>query len=407
MAKPLLKGKNGPLVAVVASVAVAAVVIGSAIAYWQGPEDKASGAAPLPGPSSTPPKTPLPTITPRPTQTPTQTPRPPSVPPKASTAPPPSSATTSTGPTTVELTVAKLPSGRAPQVPYQVGREVRGGAGQPKTIADDALQIGRLNTDVMAVVSTSTGSELQRISYEVRRTPGVSSLVFTADQSAAAYAAGTLSNRGDTLTKGGVVYAEGSSIRKLALPNSWEVAVLAYRGGKVYFRAGDTERGDRWLYEWSPGAAKATRLKTVNNPTTISDDGTVAASTNLLNDGGSCHTLNSVASGKQLWRTCEHQLRGFTPDSRTVIGTPSNGEGYCYASIAALDAVTGRTIREWKGCLHSAVAEDDQHLLIVAVVSGGGGDPGTKSTIIRCDIGTGQCERATPITTDLALTLSE
>ena len=49
MAKPLLKAKNGPLIAGVASVAVAAVVIGSAIAYWQSPDDRLAEAAPLPG----------------------------------------------------------------------------------------------------------------------------------------------------------------------------------------------------------------------------------------------------------------------------------------------------------------------------------------------------------------------
>ncbi|MDX6280692.1 MAG: hypothetical protein QOH03_1763 [Kribbellaceae bacterium] len=397
--------KNGPLIAVVASVAVAAVVIGSAIAYWQGPHDKSTGAAPLPGTSNTPSLTPSTTppskVTSRPTPkpTPTLTPKPPST-------PPPSSTTTSSGPTTVDLTVSKLPGGRAPQIPYQVGGEVRGGAGQPRKIPDGAMLVGRMNTDVMAVVRTDKGSELQRIAYgSVRRTPGVSSLVITADQSAAAYAAGTLSHRGP-ISKGGAVYAEAGSIRKLDLPNSWEVEVLAYRGGKVYFRAGTSEKGDRLLYEWTPGAVKAVAIPTVRFPTAISPDGTVAASRSLLTDAGTCSTVTAVATGKQLWRTCENWLTHFTPDGRTVIGSDAYGDGYCARETAALDAATGRLIREWKGCFLDFAAEDDQHVLIVAVAAGGGGDPGTKSAIIRCDIGTGQCERATPITTDIPLTLS-
>ncbi|GAA0943099.1 hypothetical protein GCM10009554_36180 [Kribbella koreensis] len=405
MAKLSLKAKNGPLVAVVASVAVAAVVIGSAVAYWQGPDDKLTEAGPLPGtsstPSTTPSTTPKPTVTPRPTPKPT-----PALPPKPSTTPRPSTTTTSTGPTTVELTVSKLPGGRAPQIPYQVGGEVRGGAGQARKIPDGTFLVGRMNTDVMAVVSTGEGkSELQRISYGApRRTPGVSSLVISADQSAAAYAVGTLSNRGP-ITKGGAVYAETGSIRKLDLPNSWEVEVLAYRGGKVYFRAGNNEKGDRLLYEWTPGTTKATAIPAVKLATAVSPDGTVAASMGLLNDAGTCSTITAIATGKQLWRTCENQLRSFTPDSRTVIGSDAYGDGYCGREVAALDATTGRLIRKWKGCFQDFAAEDDQHVLIVAVASGGGGDPGTKSAIIRCDISTGQCERATPITVDLPLSL--
>jgi hypothetical protein len=384
------------------------VVVGSAVAYWQGPNDKLTEAGPLSGtsstPSATPSTTPKPTITPRPTPGLTPT-RPPALPPKPSTAPP-ASMTTPTGPTTVEPVVSKLPGGRAPQIPYQVGGEVRGGAGQVRKIPDGTMLVGRMNTDVMAVVRTGEGSsELQRISYGApRRTPGVSSLVISADQTAAAYAVGTLHQRGP-ISKGGAVYAEDNSIRKLDLPNSWEVEVLAYRGGKVYFRAGTSEKGDRLLYEWTPGAAKATAIPAVNFPTAISPDGAVAASMSLLTDAGTCSTITAIATGKQLWRTCENQLRGFTPDGRTVIGSDAYADGYCIREIAALDAGNGRLLRRWKGCFQDFAAEDDQHVLIVAVADGGGGEPGTKSAIIRCDIGTGQCERATPITVDVPLTL--
>ncbi|MEV6411632.1 hypothetical protein [Kribbella sp. NPDC051718] len=367
---------------------------------------------PLPGTSSTPSTTPstTPTLKPTPTPQPTPTPKPtptmpPVLPPKPSTAPPPSSATTSTGPTTVEPNVSKLPGGRAPQIPYQVGGEVRGGAGQARKIPEGAVLVGRMNTDVLAVVRTDKGSDCRSSATVPRaRTPGVSSLAITADQSAAAYAVGTLHQRGP-ISKGGAVYSKTGSIRKLDLPNSWEVEVLAYRGGKVYFRAGTTEKGDRLLYEWTPGAAKATVIPAVNFPTAVSLDGTVAASMQLLTDAGTCSTITGIASGKQLWRTCENQLRGFTPDSRTVIGSDAYADGFCIREIAALDAGTGRLIRKWKGCFQDFAAEDDQHVLIVAVAEGGGGDPGTKSAIIRCDISTGRCERATPITVDVPLGL--
>jgi hypothetical protein len=378
--------KRGRLIALVAAAAVAAVATGGALAYRQGPEDGRTTAAPLQLASS-----------------PAPTPAP------ASKTPTPSS--TPSGPTTVQLNVGKLPTGRTPQIPYLVGREVRGGPGQPIQIPGSGgiLDFARLTTDVLAIVLTDQSSNLLQLDYsDVRqRIPGVTSLVASADNTAAAYAVGTPSWRGG-MTKGGVVYAQESmdpEARRLNLPSSWQVEVLAYREGTVYFRAAESEKGALKLYEWKPGAAKASLVKTVGHPTAIAKDGTVAASMSLLTDGGSCSTVIAIATGRQLWRTCENQLSGFTPDGRTVVGTPSNGEGYCSDAIAALDATTGNLLREWKGCFQDAVPEDDQHLLIVAVVSGGGGDPGTKSAIIRCDVTTGGCERATPITVDQALSL--
>jgi hypothetical protein len=141
----------------------------------------------------------------------------------------------------------------------------------------------------------------------------------------------------------------------------------------------------------------------VVSPTAVSANGRVAASMGTLNDSGSCSSIVEVGSGRQLFRTCDNQVSGFTPDGSTAIGGSAYGDGFCDTVQVALDVTTGKLIREWKGCFHQSVAEDDQHVLIVAVASGGGGDPGTKSAIIRCAITTGACELATSISTDKAL----
>jgi hypothetical protein len=313
----------------------------------------------------------------------------------------------------VTVNVGKLTKGREPAIPYLVGREVRGGAGSPLKIpgTGGVIAVGRLDTDVLAAVTNGdAGTELLRISGsgEVRRTPDVSSLVTTADQSRAAYAAGRPSWLG-AATKGGVVYAETvgerGSVKSLKLPDAWNLRVLAYVDDKVYYRADTDDTGAWKLYSWVPGETKATVVKTVGSPSAVSRDGRVAAAVHLINDGGSCSSTVEIASGKQLSRTCDYMLTGFTPDSVTAVGGPAYGDGYCNTVQAALDSRTGKLIREWNGCFHQIVAEDDQHVLIVAVAEGGGGDSGTKSAIIRCNLATPDCELATSISTDKELRL--
>lgn len=398
-----MKRTNGRLIVLVASVAVAAVALGGVLAYRQAPQVGDANAAPLPIQSSTP--TPAPGQSKTPTSTPV-TPPPSTTPSKTpSTAPP-----TSSGPVTVKVNVGKLQKGREPQVPYLVGREIRGGAGSPAKVPGSGIiyAVGRLDPYVLAIVGKGdAGSELIRFdgySGDIRRTPGVSSLVTTDDQSGAAYAAARTSSRG-AATMGGIVYAEsGGSVQSLKVPDAWNTEVLAFVNGTVFYRAGATENGAWSLYSWRPGSAKA-QLEKATSPTAVSHDGRIVASASLINDSGSCSTVSEIATGKQLWRTCDNWIRGFTPDGATAIGGPSYGDGYCNLEQAALDAKGGRLIREWQGCFHQIRAEDDQHLLIVAVASGGGGDPGTKSAIIRCNINTGGCELATAISTDVALTL--
>ncbi len=379
-----MKQKNGRLVVLVAAVAVAAVAIGGVLAYRQRPQIEQADAAPLTAPTSAA-KTP--TATPSPTPTPT-----------------PSSTPTSTGPTKIKLNLAKLPQGRAPQVPYLVGREVRGGAGDPVKIpgTDGIIDIGRLDSTVLAVVYGNDKTELLKVGYDaVQRVPDVSSLVTTDDQRSAAYAAARNSSMG-VAVKGAIVYAESENgVKQLKMPNSWNVEVLAYVDGKVYFSGGDTD-GLVWkLYEWTPGETKAKILK-VGSPTAVSDNGRIAASAGLINDNGSCTAITEVTTGKRLWRTCENMVNGFTPDGATAIGGSVRGnDGYCQSAMAALDATTGRLIREWTSCFHQVLAEDDQHFLAVADSStnGGGDEANGTRWIIRCDVTTGTCETTTPVTT--------
>ncbi|MEU4390365.1 hypothetical protein [Kribbella sp. NPDC023855] len=403
-----MKQQDGRLVALVASVAVAAVVIGGVLAYQQTPQQDGTAAAPLPAqtppstPSTTPSKTPAPTTpsgTPSSRPTPSSTPSAPSKTPSSSTPP------AITGPTSITLNAGKLPKGREPQLPYVIGREVRGGAGSVRKVpgTDPIYEVGRLDNSALVVVDKAGQPELLKIDYEsVRRTAGVSSLVTTLDQSAAAYAAVNRDALGNK-TKGGVVYSEtGGSVKSLKVPNGYDVRVLAYAGGQVYFRSGESDGGAWTLYAWTPGAAKA-EAKKVTSPTAVSHDGRFVASANLVNDAGSCSSIIELATGKQLWRTCENMVDGFTPDGGTAIGGPAYGDGYCSLEQSALAAGSGRLLREWKGCFLDVTAEDDQHFLMVVVVENQG-EENAKRAIVRCNFMTGACELATAARTgDLVL----
>jgi hypothetical protein len=378
-----MRQNNGRLIALVAAVAVAAIAVGGALAYRQAPQDGLEAeAAPLSGsPSPTPSTTrSTPSATPSPTQA-KKTPTP-----------------TTTGPVKTEVNLARLSDGRAPQVAYLTGRTVRGGAGQDvKVPGTGGIQaVARFRQSVLAVVSAGDNTtEMLTIDDNGtvrRKTPDVNQIATTEDGTGAAYLTALVSDLGEQ-SPGTTVYAEQKAIQKLTVPDVWNATLIGYVNEKVYFYASAKEASSTWsLYEWTPGASKATVIKTVPKPTAVSGDGTKAASLTTMNDYNSCTTVLSIASGKRLWKTCDYQVDGFTADGATAIAGPFYRDGYGDGIAAALDAKNGTLLHEWSGVFRQTVAEDDQHLLILA-------DNGeeTPASIIRCTITTGACERATPL----------
>jgi hypothetical protein len=302
----------------------------------------------------------------------------------------------------VALKLSKLTKGRDPQLPYLVGREVRGGAGQPVRIPGTAQiqEIARLGDAVLAIVTKGYGTELLKITFDkVEHTPDVTSVVTTTDGTQAAYGTKKIGSNGGEGINGGTVYATYYDngldvVKKLSLPTHSEIRVIAYQDGKVYYRAYATQTSKTWqLYAWDPAKSAATEVKTVTSPTALSSDGTLAASLSILSTEGTCSAVTEVATGKRLWRTCEFQVTGFTSDGSTAIAGPPITDGYADLMAAALDAHTGSLLRQWSGpSFRQTVAEDDQNLLILA-------DDGqdTKASIIRCSVTTGACELATPL----------
>ncbi|WP_432944549.1 hypothetical protein ACQPXM_03190 [Kribbella sp. CA-253562] len=380
---------NARLTVVVAAVAVAAVVGGGVFAYRQGPQASDTSASPLGGqPSQTP------TPTPKPSATPSRTP---SATPTATPSAPPVTGVPVTGPKKITVNLAKLSEGRPPQLVHTLGRTISGGPEQAYSMPGNAriLSAAQVGGWTYALESREPDLVLVRDDGAGGRTEirDISTLVGSVDDGAVAYASQQQKPNGEELA-GSTVYADvGSDRSKLALPDAWHVQVIAVAAGKVFYSAGTSQSGPTRLYTWVPGRSGATLVKGVATPTAVSADGKLAGSIDSIGEAGSCSFVIEIATGKKLWRTCQHMVMGFTPDKSAVIAGPAYADGYASMGSWLLDGKTGKLLREWNGVSFRQVrAEDDQHLLME--VDDG---PDTKGAIIRCTIGTGDCERATPI----------
>ncbi|MFC6161306.1 hypothetical protein [Kribbella jiaozuonensis] len=376
-----MRVQNGRLVALVAAVAVAAIAGGGALAYRQGPQTAEAEAAPLstsPSPVTSKPVTSKPT---------------------PSTSSTPSSTPSSTGPLKTKIVLNKLPIGRAPQIAYLTGRTIRGGAGGDIKVPGTAeiQEVARLGSSGLAVVTKGYGTEMLTIDTDgkvIARTPDITQIVTTDDGNGAAYVGSRLKDTGEE-TGVTTFYAEQAQgqteVQKVTMPNIWNAALLGYLNGKVYFDASKTQDGTSTLYEWTPAQSKVITIDSVPSAMAVSSVGTAGSLTTLA-DQNSCSSLLTVPAGKRLWRTCDYQIVGFTPDGATAIAGPIYQDGYGNGIAAVLDAKKGTLLHEWSGVFRQWVPEDDQHLLLLA-------DTGqeTAASIIRCTVSTGACELATPL----------
>lgn len=371
MGQPSVKTGNGFLAMGVAGVAVLAVVGGGAMAARRGPSVAGPAAAPIPAAAAV--------------STPSRSP---------SSSPKPGSEVT------VKLDLAKLKPGRAPQLAYLSGRVIKGGLGGDITVPgkQTIIRAVKYQGDALVVLEVGVGgSELATATdYQgllPERIPGVSSLVTSVNEDTVAF--GTARTNADyTRRKGNFVYwrAEGKD-RKLSRPDDWESRVLAVAGDRVYFSSAVRDRDEpTWtLNAWDSSTGKVEQLSTFTSPSGVDYQGTNGVDQLAGAAQTFCAAIRQLDTGKQLWRTCEYSIDGFTPDGRTVYGTPDFHNGGSDAFTVAVDTATGTVKRQWIGPeFLNTRAEDDDHLLM-AVDSG----EQTPAAIIRCSVATGVCELAT------------
>jgi hypothetical protein len=293
-------------------------------------------------------------------------------------------------------------------VSYLAGRVLRGGGGPTVTIPGKqrVAQAVRFGSDILVILELEPGhTELARMGgfgsgFAPQRIADVKSLVTTLDGTRVAYATARW-DRGSL--QGNAVYWESdvTDRRVLHRPSDWATRVLGVVGDTVYFESDTDQNGTTsTLNEWQSKTGKVTRIKVEGSPRGVNHAGTV-----VVDDAGGsaqnfCSTVVDIDSLEQQWKTCDYLPRGFTPGDGIVIGTPDLTAGGGDPLIAAIDAHSGKLVRQWTGArfVH-AVAEDDKHLLITAYEGTGAGPlgepPATDSAIIRCAIDTGGCELAT------------
>ncbi|MEU4390364.1 hypothetical protein [Kribbella sp. NPDC023855] len=375
-----MERKNGRLVALVSSVAVAAVVIGGVLAYRQAPDEGGSAAAPLPGQAT--PKAPVKT----PIGTPSATP---------SLIPSPSTPPVTAKPVEIEVDLTSLAKGRGTDLVHLVGREVRGGGPTVKIPGSQRIErFARLGDDVLAVVGTdgaTTDLLVVGAGHATRRIPKVDTLVTDQRGTAAAYTTLQVNAEGIVTRGGDLHHLSATGVTKtLDLPEDvFALKVVALLNDKVYYRVTDEQAGDvERLYEWTPGATAPKLVKTVTAALLLSGDARYAVS--WRNGSVSvCNAVHVVATGKKLWETCKAGLTAFTPDTRVTVSRGHVGDTPI-VRVAAQDTRTGKLLRAWKGFFANAVAEDDQHVLISTEGATGG-------SLVRCAVATGDCEFAVPL----------
>jgi hypothetical protein len=128
--------------------------------------------------------------------------------------------------------------------------------------------------------------------------------------------------------------------------------------------------------------------------------GLVAGQTQYFDDdGSSCSgAMDPLAAAPTLvWETCDHQLGLFSPDGKYVVGLANSSYSPGPASVAILDAATGRPIVDFVGTADSVwvgqVVWEDSTTLLATVTQGG------EQYVVRATID-GQLERvAGPIAT--------
>ncbi|MEU4193119.1 hypothetical protein AB0E69_14565 [Kribbella sp. NPDC026611] len=307
--------------------------------------------------------------------------------------------------TTVALDARKLTAGRAPQLTYLRGRTIYSDPGNPvKVSATDEVgataRLWDLTLTVLVRSATSSSLVIQDDQGKlIKQVPKVDSLTVGIDGQYAAYASGGQYARGAV---GGTVYYQPPTLRQveeLHRPKDYNLKVLAVVGHKVYFQSAPAADKPSSLYRWDVDHHTVTPVSKVIAPLSLTADGALAAGTPVFTDSGLCSVVTTVSTGLQKWRTCQYRLDHFSPSNAYVVGwAPGAGEPYGENRVSLLDAKTGKLLRAWTApSIRGAVAEDDDHVLLLWNDSQ---NPQSRSAVVRCTVSTGQCELATPLSSE-------
>lgn len=119
--------------------------------------------------------------------------------------------------------------------------------------------------------------------------------------------------------------------------------------------------------------------------------GVVSAQTRTNDDGSGCFAVLELDGGGTVWETCEHGLRGFSPDGRFVSAGPAYRSGIGDPSVTVLDARTGEVVVDFRpprGPQVAAITQEweDGDSLVVSVQQSDSETEPARHSILRLDL---------------------
>ena len=185
-----------------------------------------------------------------------------------------------------------------------------------------------------------------------------------------------------------------------ALPSGGQLNSISFVGATAYLFTSDSTTGTPTLLRWTFEDGELTEVNGIERATAMSPAGDLVADMHEVDDltASSCTELKWRTSGQALWETCRHRIEGFSPDGRYVWGANEYADGAGSTYNVVLDAFTGEQILRINGpasmdrplSFVDSTFETATTLLVSA-------EQGGQAALVRCDLTTGRCERATEL----------
>lgn len=138
----------------------------------------------------------------------------------------------------------------------------------------------------------------------------------------------------------------------------------------------ESEEGSGCTAYWNNGEGGAfyssehgitERIQGLEKLTGVAADGRISGQVSYTDDGSCSAVLDE--SLRQLWKTCDHSLGGFSPDGRYLVAYPAYRDGAGDTQVSILDSRTGRALVHFPalsgGFVYDLVWESTDDLIAV------------------------------------------
>lgn len=255
-------------------------------------------------------------------------------------------------PRSVPLVIAEAPRGADPAIPYAMSPSTAGSGGSivppggaPRLdVSGDIVDFAPLGSGwVVGAVEDSDGS--------VRTYAGDGTLVGEIPSnslSIAASADGSVVAYGDVDGNLHVAWDDDTQSNRTLPVLDGEPPTAAGVVGTA--PCADDGRGNRCTAYWnhadgafvSSDHEPARRIDGLQTVADVAADGRIVGQVSHTDDGSCSAVLDE--SLRQLWKTCDYSLGGFSPDGRYLVAYPAYRDGAGDTQVSILDSRTGRAL---------------------------------------------------------------